>query len=49
MISSIHKNSLDSVKFTLRQGRAILLVLAARSVEECCNVAILDTVGENHG
>ena len=39
MTRSICKNSLDSVRLTARQRRAIPLVLAARSIEDGCRAA----------
>lgn len=44
MIRSIGKISLDSVKLTARQRRAIPLVLAAKNIEEGCRAATITPV-----
>jgi len=44
VIPSIGKISLDSVKLTARQRRAIPLVLAAKNIEEGCRAATITPV-----
>jgi len=44
VIRSIGKISLESIKLTARQRRAIPLVLAARNIEEGCRVAKITPV-----
>ena len=44
MSHSISKNSLESVKLTARQRRAIPLVLAAKNIEEGCRAAKITSV-----
>jgi len=44
VIRSIGKNSLESIKLTARQRRAIPLVLAAKSIEEGCRLARITPV-----
>ena len=44
MIRSIGKISLESIKLTARQRRAIPLVLAAKSIEEGCRAATITPV-----